>query len=177
MDADLAFDALQGVVHGLGVALEPLADLLVGAPIEVEGEHLALRPVCVLLPAGRLRGGRGGGAPIARAPAGLGADPPPARGGSGTARAARGGGKGVRLDVKTTGCSGKSYVVDYVDETQPDDLIFQVDPSVIVCVAPSVFPMVKGTQIDYVRKGLNASFEFNNPNVKGACGCGESFTL
>jgi iron-sulfur cluster assembly protein len=93
------------------------------------------------------------------------------------ALAKREGGKGVRLDVKTTGCSGKSYVVDYVDETQPDDLIFQVDPSVIVCVAPSVFPMVKGTQIDYVRKGLNASFEFNNPNVKGACGCGESFTL
>lgn len=89
----------------------------------------------------------------------------------------RGGGKGVRLEVKTTGCSGKSYVVDYVDEARPDDLVFQIDPEIIVCVAPPVFPMVKGTQIDYVRKGLNSSFVFNNPNVKGACGCGESFTV
>lgn len=89
----------------------------------------------------------------------------------------RGGGKGVRLAVKTTGCSGKSYVVDYVDEANPDDVVFQVDPEIIVCVAPTVFPMVKGTEIDYVRKGLNSSFAFNNPNVKGACGCGESFTL
>ncbi len=89
----------------------------------------------------------------------------------------RGGGKGVRLEVKTTGCSGKSYVVDYVDEAKADDLIFQVDAEIIICVAPTVFPLVKGTQIDYVRKGLNSSFEFNNPNVKGACGCGESFTV
>jgi len=89
----------------------------------------------------------------------------------------RGGGIGVRLDVKTTGCSGKSYVVDYVDEAKPDDLVFQVAPEIIICVAPHIFPLVKGTQIDYVRKGLNSSFVFNNPNVTGACGCGESFTI
>lgn len=89
----------------------------------------------------------------------------------------RGGGKGIRLDVKTTGCSGKSYVVDYVDEARPDDFIFQGDTEIIICVSPHIFPLIKGTQIDYVRKGLNSSFVFNNPNVTGACGCGESFTI
>ena len=89
----------------------------------------------------------------------------------------RGGGKGIRLDVKTTGCSGKSYVVDYVDETRSDDFIFHGDDGIIICVAPHIFSLVKGTQIDYVRKGLNSSFVFHNPNVTGACGCGESFTV
>ena len=68
-------------------------------------------------------------------------------------------------------------MVDYVDESNPDDYVFQTDSQIIICVDPKVFPMVKGTQIDYVRKGLNATFVYNNPNVTGACGCGESFTL
>ncbi len=89
----------------------------------------------------------------------------------------RGSGIGIRLSTKPTGCSGNTYVVDYVDETLANDVIFHADPQVIICVSPQVFPLVKGTEIDYVRKGLNASFVYNNPNVKGACGCGESFTF
>lgn len=89
----------------------------------------------------------------------------------------RGSGIGIRLNVKSTGCSGNAYVVNYVDETLPDDIVFHADPQVIICISPKAFPLVKGTQIDYMRKGLNASFVYNNPNVKGACGCGESFTI
>lgn len=89
----------------------------------------------------------------------------------------RGAGIGIRLNVKASGCSGKSYVVDYVDETNPNDLIIQLDKDVIICIEPAAYLMMKGTQIDYVKEGLNARFVFNNPNIKGACGCGESFYL
>jgi len=91
--------------------------------------------------------------------------------------AKRGAGIGIRLKVKTTGCSGNAYVVDYVDEVQADDIVFSIGDNLIVCVDPQSFALVKGTQIDYVRNGLNSAFSYTNPNVKGTCGCGESFTL
>ena len=90
--------------------------------------------------------------------------------------AARGRGLGLRLGIKTTGCSGFSYVVDYADTVAADDLVFE-DQGVKVYVNPASLPMLDGTQVDFVRQGLNESFRFNNPNVKAECGCGESFTV
>jgi iron-sulfur cluster assembly protein len=90
--------------------------------------------------------------------------------------ASRGHGLGLRLSVKGTGCSGFSYVIDYADSAAPDDLVFE-DQGVKVYVDPASFPALDGTRVDFVRKGLNESFEFDNPNAKAECGCGESFTL
>jgi iron-sulfur cluster assembly protein len=90
--------------------------------------------------------------------------------------ATRGHGLGLRLSIKATGCSGFSYVVDYADTTAPDDLVFE-DQGVKVYVDAASFPALDGTRVDFVRKGLNESFEFDNPNAKAECGCGESFTL
>ena len=89
----------------------------------------------------------------------------------------RGAGIGLRLGVKHVGCSGFAYVVDYVDEARADDHIYPVDESLAVYVDPESLPYVKGTQLDYVRQGLNAGFQFHNPNVKETCGCGESFSI
>ena len=88
----------------------------------------------------------------------------------------RGRGLGLRLAVKTTGCSGFSYVVDYADAAGPNDLVFE-DRGVKLYVDPGSFAMLDGTTIDFVRQGLNESFRFTNPNAKGECGCGESFTV
>ena len=88
----------------------------------------------------------------------------------------RGKGVGIRLAVKTTGCSGLTYVLEPVDEVKPEDLVFQ-SQGVDVFVDPKSLVYVDGTEMDYVKKGLNEGFEFKNPNVQGECGCGESFTV
>ena len=86
----------------------------------------------------------------------------------------RGKGVGVRLGVKTTGCSGLAYKLEYADEIAPEDVVFE-DNGVTVLVDPKSLPYLAGTELDYAREGLNEGFKFNNPNVKDACGCGESF--
>jgi iron-sulfur cluster assembly protein len=90
--------------------------------------------------------------------------------------ARRGKGLGIRLGVKTTGCSGLAYVLEYVDQLTIDDMSF-IDKSVHVFVDPKSLAYIEGVQIDYVRKGLNEGFEFTNPQEKDRCGCGESFRV
>ena len=88
----------------------------------------------------------------------------------------RGSGVGIRLAVKTTGCSGLMYVLEPVDEVQPEDQKFS-SRGIDVFVDPKSLVYVNGTEMDYVKQGLNEGFEFKNPNVAGECGCGESFTV
>jgi iron-sulfur cluster assembly protein len=88
----------------------------------------------------------------------------------------RGQGVGLRLGVKQTGCSGFAYVVSYADEVQASDVVFE-DSGVKVVVDADSLKYVDGTEIDFVRQGLNEAFKFRNPNVKGECGCGESFNV
>ena len=90
--------------------------------------------------------------------------------------AKRGKGVGVRLGVKTTGCSGMAYKLEYADEEAPDDLVFE-SHGLKVFVDPKSLPYIDGTELDFVREGLNEGFKFNNPNVKNECGCGESFNV
>ena len=87
----------------------------------------------------------------------------------------RGKGVGLRLGVKTSGCSGMAYVLEFVDELNDEDAIFD-DKGVKVIVDAKSMAYLDGTQLDFVKEGLNEGFKFNNPNVKDACGCGESFT-
>ena len=89
----------------------------------------------------------------------------------------RGKGLGLRLSVSTTGCSGLSYVVDYVDEVNESDLCFDFDNNYKIYIAKEAYPYLKGVEIDYVKQGLNHKFVFKNPNQTGECGCGESFTV
>ena len=88
----------------------------------------------------------------------------------------RGHGLGLRLSIKKTGCSGFAYVVNYADDMGGNDLVFE-DQGVKVIVDRDSLAYLDGTQVDFVRQGLNEAFRFRNPNVKGECGCGESFTV
>jgi iron-sulfur cluster assembly protein len=88
----------------------------------------------------------------------------------------RGKGIGLRLGVKTTGCSGLAYVIEFVDELRDDDEVFE-SKGVKVVVDRKSLLFLDGTEVDFARVGLNEGFQFNNPNAKDACGCGESFTV
>jgi iron-sulfur cluster assembly protein len=88
----------------------------------------------------------------------------------------RGKGVGLRLGVKTSGCSGMAYVIEFADEIDAEDQVFE-DKGVKILVDPKSFIYLDGTELDYGKEGLNEGFKFNNPNVKDNCGCGESFTV
>ena len=90
--------------------------------------------------------------------------------------AKRGKGVGLRIGVRTSGCSGFAYKLEFADAVNPDDHLFE-SHGVKVLVDPKSLPFVEGTQLDYTREGLNEGFKFSNPNVKGECGCGESFNV
>lgn len=88
----------------------------------------------------------------------------------------RGSGLGIRLGVRTSGCSGMAYVLEFADEQNEDDVVFE-DRGVKVLVDQKSLTYLDGTELDYGREGLNEGFRFNNPNTKGQCGCGESFSV
>ena len=88
----------------------------------------------------------------------------------------RGSGVGLRLGVKTTGCSGMAYVMEYADTIEDDDVVFD-DRGIKILVNPKSLVYLDGTELDYAREGLNEGFQFKNPNVKDECGCGESFNV
>ncbi len=88
----------------------------------------------------------------------------------------RGKGIGLRLGVKTSGCSGMAYVIEFADTIDDDDEVFE-DKGVKVLVDPKSLIYLDGTEVDYSKEGLNEGFKFNNPNTKDSCGCGESFTV
>jgi iron-sulfur cluster assembly protein len=88
----------------------------------------------------------------------------------------RGKGVALRLGVRTSGCSGLAYKLEYADEVKPEDQLFE-SHGVKVVVDPKSLPYLDGTELDFAKEGLNEGFKFNNPNVKDACGCGESFNV
>jgi len=90
--------------------------------------------------------------------------------------AKRGSGIGIRIGVRTTGCSGLAYVLEYVDALQPGD-VAMADNYTNIVVDKKSLPIIDGITVDYVRQGLNEGFEFNNPQEKDRCGCGESFRV
>jgi iron-sulfur cluster assembly protein len=90
--------------------------------------------------------------------------------------AKRGKGVGLRVGVRTSGCSGMAYKLEFVDAVEPSDTQFE-SHGVRVVVDPKSLPYVDGTELDYTREGLNEGFKFRNPNVKDECGCGESFNV
>jgi iron-sulfur cluster assembly protein len=90
--------------------------------------------------------------------------------------AKRGKGIGIRLGVRTTGCSGLAYKLEYADEVAPEDVVFE-NNGVTVLVDPKSMAYIEGTQLDFVREGLNEGFKFHNPNERDRCGCGESFRV
>ena len=90
--------------------------------------------------------------------------------------ASRGKGEGIRIGVRTSGCSGMAYVLEFVDELAPEDQVFE-GHGVKVFVDPKSMVYLEGTELDFVREGLNEGLQFRNPNVSAECGCGESFTV
>jgi iron-sulfur cluster assembly protein len=88
----------------------------------------------------------------------------------------RGAGVGLRLGVTPTGCSGYSYVINYADSIEDRDVVFK-EKGVTVIVDPEALKLIDGTEVDFVKNGLNEAFSFRNPNIKGECGCGESFNV
>ena len=88
----------------------------------------------------------------------------------------RGKGEGIRVGVRTSGCSGMAYVLEFVDAAEPEDVVFE-EHGVKLFVDPKSLSYLDGTELDFVKEGLNEGFEFNNPNVAGECGCGESFSV
>jgi iron-sulfur cluster assembly protein len=88
----------------------------------------------------------------------------------------QGAGVGLRLGITKTGCSGYSYVVNYAEQVGQDDVVFE-DRGITIVVDPAALPLIDGTQVDFVKNGLNEAFSFKNPNVTGECGCGESFNV
>ena len=88
----------------------------------------------------------------------------------------RGKGVGVRLGVKTTGCSGMAYTIEFADEIEDTDEVFE-EKGVKVIINPKSLVYLNGTELDFAKEGLNEGFKFNNPNEKDRCGCGESFTV
>ncbi len=89
---------------------------------------------------------------------------------------ARGSGIGLRLGITKTGCSGYSYVINYADDVETDDVVFE-DRGVTIVVDPDALKLIDGTEVDFIKNGLNEAFSFRNPNVTGECGCGESFNI
>lgn len=89
---------------------------------------------------------------------------------------ARGKGVGLRVGIKKTGCNGYAYVVNYADEIDDSDVVFE-DQGVKVIVDKESLELIDGTEVDFVKEGLNEAFRFRNPNVTGECGCGESFSV
>jgi len=89
---------------------------------------------------------------------------------------ARGHGVGLRVGVKKTGCSGYAYVINYADDIEDGDQVFE-SGGVTILVDSESLPLIDGTQVDFVKSGLNEAFKFRNPNVAGECGCGESFSI
>ncbi|MFA5985219.1 MAG: iron-sulfur cluster assembly accessory protein [Methylococcaceae bacterium] len=90
--------------------------------------------------------------------------------------AKRGKGIGLKLGVKKSGCSGYAYIIDYADSVNDTDAVFE-NFNVKVIVSEADLALVDGIELDYRREGINEAFQFNNPNAKGTCGCGESFTI
>ncbi len=90
--------------------------------------------------------------------------------------AKRGKGVGLRVGVRTSGCSGMAYKLEFADDLKPEDVSFECH-GVKVIVDPKSLPYLEGTELDYTREGLNEGFKFRNPNVKDECGCGESFNV
>jgi iron-sulfur cluster assembly protein len=88
----------------------------------------------------------------------------------------RGKGLGIRLGVRTTGCSGLAYLLEYVDSPTPDDVQYNSN-DVNIFVDPKSNAYLEGLEIDWVRNGLNQGFDFKNPNERDRCGCGESFRV